>query len=73
MLVPETQAGEDDPSIARAIEELYAVISFEEGDDPNWQGLRTIFSPHARITRITPEGTDHMDRDSTSTSTTRTP
>ena len=63
MSVPETQAGEDDPSIARAIEELYAVISFEEGSDPNWQGLRTIFSPHARITRITPEGTDHMDRD----------
>jgi hypothetical protein len=54
---------EDEPSIARALEQLYAVISFEEGDEPNWQGLRTIFSPHARITRITPEGTDHMDRD----------
>jgi hypothetical protein len=54
---------DDDPTIARAIEQLYAVISFEEGDDPNWQGLRAIFSPHARITRITPEGTDYMDRD----------
>jgi len=54
---------EDDPSLARAIEELYAVISFEEGGDPNWQGLRALFSPHARITRVTPEGTDHMDRD----------
>ena len=53
----------DDPSITRAIDELYAVISFEEGEDPNWQGLRALFSPHARITRITPEGTDHMDRD----------
>ena len=57
------QAHEDDPSIARAIEQMYDVISFEEGDDPNWQGLRALFSPHARITRITPEGTDHMDRD----------
>ena len=51
---------ENDPSLGDAIEQLYAVISFEEGDDPNWQGLRAIFSPHARIT---PEGTDYMDRD----------
>jgi hypothetical protein len=58
-----TQEPDDDVSIARAIEELYAVISFEEGSDPNWDGLRTIFSPHARITRITPEGTDYLDRD----------
>jgi hypothetical protein len=58
-----TQDQANDPSLARAIEQLYAVISFEEGDDPNWQGLRAIFSPHARITRITPEGTDHMDRE----------
>jgi hypothetical protein len=51
----------DDPSIARVLKLLYAVISFEEGDEPNWQGLQEVFSKHARITRVTPEGTDHMD------------
>jgi hypothetical protein len=53
--------GVDDPAIARLLEELYEVISFEEGDEPNWKGLQALFSEHARITRITPEGTDHMD------------
>ena len=48
-------------AIARLLEELYEVISFEEGDEPNWNGLQRLFSEHARITRITPEGTDHMD------------
>src|SRR5690242_6846970 len=51
----------DDPAIARLLQALYEVISFEEGDEPNWDGLRALFSEHARITRITPEGTDHMD------------
>jgi hypothetical protein len=50
-----------DPSIARLLERLYAVISFEEGDEPDWGGLQEIFSTHARITRITPEGTDYLD------------
>jgi hypothetical protein len=50
-----------DPSIAELLLRLYAVISFEEGDEPNWSGLEGLFSTHARITRITPEGTDHMD------------
>jgi len=52
----------EDPSIGRVLEQLYAVISFEEGGEPNWQGLELVFSEHARITRLTPEGTDHMDR-----------
>lgn len=51
----------DDPSISRVLKLLYAVISFEEGDEPDWKGLVDVFSEHARITRITPEGTDHMD------------
>jgi hypothetical protein len=59
----DTRTPPDDPSIAPAIEKLYEVISFEEGEDPDWHGFRALFSPHARITRITPEGTDHMDRD----------
>jgi hypothetical protein len=52
---------EDDPAIARLLKRLYAVISFEEGDEPDWQGLTELFSDHARITRVTPEGTDHLD------------
>ena len=51
-----------DPSISHLLDRLYAVISFEEGDEPNWPGLEGLFSKHARITRITPEGTDYMDR-----------
>ena len=51
----------DDPAISRVMRLLYAVISFEEGDEPNWKGLQEVFSKHARITRVTPEGTDHMD------------
>ncbi len=51
-----------DPTLARPLEQLYAVISFEEGAEPAWHGLTSVFSEHARITRMTPEGTDHMDR-----------
>jgi hypothetical protein len=54
----------EDPAIApisRLLDLLYSVISFEEGDEPNWDGLRELFSSHARITRVTPEGTDHLD------------
>jgi hypothetical protein len=53
-----------DPSISHLLDQLYAVISFEEGNEPNWQGLQELFSTHARITRITPEGTDYLDRSS---------
>ena len=53
-----------DPSISDLLDRMYTVISFEEGSEPNWQGLEELFSSHARITRITPEATDHMDRKS---------
>jgi hypothetical protein len=51
----------DDPAISELLKLLYAVISFEDGDEPNWHGLEKLFSTHARITRITPEGIDHLD------------
>ena len=51
----------DDPAIAGLLQRLYAVISFEEGGEPDWDGLQQVFSRHARITRITPEGTDYLD------------
>jgi hypothetical protein len=54
--------GADDPAIARLLEQLYEVISFEEGSEPNWEGLHGVFSENASITRVTPDGTDFMDR-----------
>lgn len=51
----------DESAISGVLRKLYAVISFEEGDEPNWSGLQDVFSRHARITRITPEGTDYLD------------
>jgi len=54
-------AGATDPSIAQLLDQLYAVISFEEGTEPNWGALEQVFSKHARITRVTPDGTDYMD------------
>jgi hypothetical protein len=51
----------DDPAIAQVMNHLYAVISFEEGEEPDWQGLKDVFSKHARITRVTHEGTDHLE------------
>ena len=59
MSVP--QGSPDDSQIAGLLRQLYAVISFEEGGEPDWAGLSQVFSLHARITRITPEGTDYLD------------
>jgi hypothetical protein len=41
--------------------EFYEVISFDEGGAPNWPRMAGLFSEHARITRLTPEGIDYMD------------
>lgn len=56
-----TEPSPSDPAIAGLLRRLYAVISFEEGAEPDWSGLQGVFSQHARITRITPEGTDYLD------------
>lgn len=56
-----SEGGVNDPAIVAVLKRLYAVISFEEGDEPDWDGLKNVFSEHARITRVTPEGTDHLD------------
>lgn len=40
---------------------FYEVISFDDGGAPNWERMASLFSPHARITRLTPEGVDYMD------------
>jgi hypothetical protein len=57
---------QDTNSIAQSVLErlmhrFYDVISFAEGDEPDWQGMSGLFSSHARITRVTPEGIDYLD------------
>jgi hypothetical protein len=54
---------EDESQIDALITALYEVISFEEGGSPDWDRMRQVFSRHARITRITPDGTDYYDLD----------
>jgi hypothetical protein len=48
-------------SLDAILNRLYEVISFHEGGEPDWEGMKEVFSGHARITRVTPEGTDHLD------------
>jgi hypothetical protein len=56
-----TPLNKGNDSIAEVLEQLYQVISFEEGGEPSFSGLQHVFSKHARITRVSPEGTDYMD------------
>ena len=50
-------------ALEEALRRVYEVISFPEGGAPDWTGMRELFAPWARITRITPEGTDALDLD----------
>ena len=43
------------------IREFYQVICFEDGGTPDFERMRELFSPHAHITRVTPEGVDYLD------------
>jgi len=52
---------DDGNEIDALIRALYEVISFDEGGEPDWQRMQTLFSRHAHITRITPDGTDYLD------------
>jgi len=51
----------DGAAIDVLIRALYEVISFDEEGEPDWQRMQSLFSRHARITRITPDGTDYLD------------
>jgi hypothetical protein len=55
------EAGDDRNRLDELICEFYRVICFDEGGAPDFERLTTLFSPHARITRVTPEGVDHLD------------
>lgn len=54
---------EDESAIDRVLVALYEVICFDEGGEPDWDRMRRLFSERARITRVTPEGIDHLDFD----------
>ena len=51
----------DDVAIEALLRDLYEVLSFIEGGEPEWERMANLFSPHARVTRVTPEGTDYFD------------
>jgi hypothetical protein len=51
-------------SLDKTLREMYAVISFPEGGEPDWDGMKAVFHPRARFTRITPEGIDYFDFES---------
>lgn len=55
------ESGADFVQLDHLIREFYRVICFEEGGAPDFEGLTALFSQDARITRITPEGVDHLD------------
>jgi hypothetical protein len=40
---------------------LYEVISFPESGSPDWVGMKELFFPWARVTRVTPEALDELD------------
>jgi hypothetical protein len=48
-------------ALDKTLREMYEVISFPEGGEPDWERMKTVFHPQARITRITPEGIDYFD------------
>jgi hypothetical protein len=48
-------------ALDKTLQEMYAVISFREGGEPDWGGMKAVFHSQARFTRITPEGIDHFD------------
>jgi hypothetical protein len=56
-----TESCDDLVQLDRLIREFYRVICFPEGGAPDFESLTGLFTRHARITRVTPEGVDHLD------------
>lgn len=48
-------------SLDKTLRQMYAVISFPEGGEPDWETMKTVFHPQARFTRVTPEGIEYFD------------
>lgn len=52
---------EKNAKFANIIHRLYEVISFNEGEMPDFDGMTELFFPWAHITRITPEGLEEFN------------
>jgi hypothetical protein len=50
--------------LSQTLQSMYRVISFAEGNEPDWDGMMQVFAPNARLTRITPERVEHFDLES---------
>jgi hypothetical protein len=61
--VTQEHMGERERLLDHVIEDMYAAISFAEGDEPDWETMREVFLPNARLTRVTPDGISHYDLD----------
>ena len=48
-------------TLDKTLREMYEVISFPEGGEPDWEQMKTVFHAQARFTRITSEGIDYFD------------
>jgi hypothetical protein len=47
--------------LSETIRSMYEVISFSEGEEPDWEVMKNVFSPNAHLARITPDGIDYFD------------
>ncbi|NIO48181.1 MAG: hypothetical protein GTN73_01895 [Candidatus Aminicenantes bacterium] len=54
----------DVSSIDAIVKAVYESITFQEGEKPNLERLRSLFNPKASFIRITPEAVNKMDLDS---------
>jgi len=50
-------------SLDEIVEEMYAQVSFERGQRPDWRRQREIFAPGARMVRINDDGVFEFTRD----------
>jgi hypothetical protein len=54
----------DVSSIDAIVNAIYESITFREGEEPNLERLRSLFTPKAQFIRITPDGIIKMDLES---------
>jgi len=54
---------EDTDSIDSIMKTIYDNITFSEGEEPNMERFRSLFSPKAQFIRITPDAVFEMDLD----------
>ncbi len=47
--------------LSQTLQAFYEAISFREGEEPDWEGMKAVFLPNARLTRLTPEGIEYFD------------